>query len=459
MYLEIPARWFLAAMTEELREEERRRELRKRAEIRLAETQDRLEEMDGQQIRKLLYELRTHQIELEMQNEELRAAQTALAEERDRYTALYDFAPVGYVTLGDNNVILEANLTVTDMLGIDRAKLLETRLTDYICPKDQDKFYQLHRRVTAAVRKSSCRVRMMKSGEEEFWASIEARPIGVLEDQSAVLRVTVSDITDRVLHDNDKKKIENRLHRAKKFESLNVLAGGVAHNFNNFLSVIQLNAEMLKDRFLTSSETRENVLMISNASRRLAYLVQQLLTFVGKTPLRRETTNPVDFVQEIIEELRRSVADSATFAFIQRGNIPEIQVDPERVRQAIRQIVSNSIEATGDGGGQILLTVGTIQCDQDYYKNNENLLPAFVFSEQQEGPFVYIEVRDTGPGMDKQMIENICDPFFSSNFQGRGLGMSSVIGILQAHDGMLEISSKLHEGTTIRILLPASMDI
>ncbi len=138
--------------------------LRKRAEAMLEQETLDIRDMSKDEARKLVHELRTHQIELEMQNEELRRAQEELVESRDRYSDLYDFAPVDYATLSDKGLILKANLTMAEMLGVERRSLVQKRLSAFILPEDQDAYYQHRQEILESKQPGTCRIRMRRTG-------------------------------------------------------------------------------------------------------------------------------------------------------------------------------------------------------------------------------------------------------------------------------------------------------
>jgi PAS domain S-box-containing protein len=170
-------------------------ELRKRAEAQLKpETLD-APDMSREKACELIHELRTHQIELEMQNEELRRTQQELIESRDRYSDLYEFAPVGYVTVSDKGLILEANLTLADMLAVERGRLVKQRLSAFIIPDDEDIFYLHTRRLLETEGRQTCELRMQKDGTEPFWAKMESVAVRDAAGNAAGYRTAISDVT------------------------------------------------------------------------------------------------------------------------------------------------------------------------------------------------------------------------------------------------------------------------
>ena len=174
--------------------------LRQRAEDvfreKIAGMPETMEALSPEEIRQLIHELRVHQIELEMQNEELRRAQAELGASQARYFDLYDLAPVGYFTISDQGLILEANLIAADLLGVTRGALVKKPLTHFILPADQDIYYR-HRKLLFETRTPQmCEIRIVRSDAAPFWAQMEAR-LAQDVDGAPVYRAVMIDITAR----------------------------------------------------------------------------------------------------------------------------------------------------------------------------------------------------------------------------------------------------------------------
>ena len=185
-------------------------ELRRRAEEivpgRAAPAPDSLEALSPEEIRRTLHELRVHQIELELQNEELRQAQAELDAARARYFDLYNLAPVGYCTVSEQGLILEANLTAASLLGVARSALVQQPLTGFILPEDQDIYYRYRKQLPGAGAPQACELRMVEADGLAFWARLEAT-VAEAADGAPVCRVVMSDITGR-------KRTEEALQKA-----------------------------------------------------------------------------------------------------------------------------------------------------------------------------------------------------------------------------------------------------
>jgi PAS domain S-box-containing protein len=187
--------------------------LRQRAEEIVQQQSDELLEAAPEDLQDLIHELRVHQVELEMQNEELRRTQRELERARDAYADLYDFAPVGYLTLDERGTTLQANLTAGRMLGVDRSRLVDRSLTDFVVKEDQDAFYLLRRQLLTTDEPQTAEFRMEREDGSEFWVRMESAPAGRSDDEAA-WRAAISDVTKR-------KTAEKALH--KQAQRLRVL--------------------------------------------------------------------------------------------------------------------------------------------------------------------------------------------------------------------------------------------
>lgn len=189
--------------------------LRKRAEAELKTRMDELPDMSGDQIQNLIHELHTHQIELEMQNVELRQAQEQLAIEHEKYIALYDFAPVGYFTLNDEGVILEANLTLAELLGVNRRSLIKKPITNFISEEDQDIYYRHRQKLLDTRMSQTCEIRVKKKNRSICWMLITCSIVESNEATGKIqFRSTMNDISKQK---RDEEVLQTTVHELNQF--------------------------------------------------------------------------------------------------------------------------------------------------------------------------------------------------------------------------------------------------
>lgn len=262
---------------------------------------------------------------------------------------------------------------------------------------------------------------------------------------------TLEDITERKRAEEDRLELERQVQHAQKLESLGVLAGGIAHDFNNLLAGILGNAELALLDLPVNSGARQSVELIVTTAQRAADLAKQMLAYSGKGRFVITQLNLSDAVKEMAHLLGVSVSKKAAFKYELADDLPPVQADATQIRQVIMNLITNASEAIGEGQGVITISTGVAQCDAAYLASTR-----LRGQHLEEGTYVFVEVSDNGCGMDESMQEKIFDPFFSTKFTGRGLGLSAVMGIVKGHRGTIEVRSERGRGTSFRVLLPAS---
>jgi len=279
---------------------------------------------------------------------------------------------------------------------------------------------------------------------------IEDSGFAVRDGSGCVVRMVgiAKDITHRKEAEEAQRKLEQRMQFAQKMESLGVLAGGVAHDFNNLLMVVLGNAEMAMEGLPSGSSMHGNLDNICQAARGAADLAGQMLAYSGKSRFVLSHFDLQRLVEEFAELLAATVTKKAKFSVESDGDVYAIEGDVTQIRQVVLNLVANASDALGEGGGSITVTTGSVLCDAAY------LTVPHLDREHTPGLYSYVEVADTGEGMDEETRALIFEPFFTTRFTGRGLGMAAALGIVHGHGGVIKLSSELGRGTTIRVLFP-----
>jgi two-component system cell cycle sensor histidine kinase/response regulator CckA len=250
------------------------------------------------------------------------------------------------------------------------------------------------------------------------------------------------DITDR-------KRMEEQLRQAQKAESLGVLAGGVAHDFNNLLTSILGFASLAEMELEEGSGAMEAIRHITAAGHKAAELTQQLLAYAGKGKFLVQPVQLSWLVKEMSRLIHSGISKKARI----RSHLPDelllIEGDAIQLRQVVMSLVSNASESLQEREGDIEIRTGVTEIDESR--------PASLRAvpEAKPGTYVFVEVTDTGRGMDEETLARIFDPFFSTKFTGRGLGLAAALGIVRSHHGLMEVRSKPGGGSTFRALFPA----
>jgi len=247
---------------------------------------------------------------------------------------------------------------------------------------------------------------------------------------------------------------EAQLLHSEKLKSLGILAGGLAHDFNNLLSVIMGNAEITRMDSKPSSTLSGNMLQIENSCKRAAELCTQLLAFAGKGKINLSSVCLNDVSREITGLLSSKIPQGIQVKLHLASALPKVRVDVPQLHQVVSSLILNAseaIEAGRDKEGSeavITLTTGVMRASRQYLGESltNEALP--------EGDYVFIEVSDTGCGMDTETIEHIFDPFFTTKQYGRGMGLSAGLGIMLGHQGTIRVESEPGMGSGFRLLLP-----
>ncbi len=261
--------------------------------------------------------------------------------------------------------------------------------------------------------------------------------------------VSFMDITERKQHEEERLALERQLFQAQKMESLGVLAGGIAHDFNNILTSIVGNTELALMRLNPESPVLDNLKRIEKGAVRATDLAKQMLAYSGKGKFVVEAIDLNRLVEEMGHMLDVSISKKVVLRFNLTKPLHSVEADATQIRQIVMNIVINASEAIGDKSGVIAITTGCIECDSNYLKN------AWLNKDIPEGLYVFLEVADTGCGMDKETQTKMFDPFFTTKFTGRGLGMAAVQGIVRGHKGAINVYSEVGKGSSFKILLPA----
>lgn len=246
--------------------------------------------------------------------------------------------------------------------------------------------------------------------------------------------------------------LQIKMYQAQKLESLGVLAGGVAHDFNNLLMAIMGNANLAKLELSPEQALYDYIDSIESASRRASDLVRQLLAYSGKGKYLIEKFRLQDLISDSTQLVSVNAPLSSLITYSSPSDELPISGDSSQIRQVIVNIMTNAVEALAEADGRILVSTGTS------FLSSEELEQFWSDFDLEEGWFSYLDVQDNGCGISPDVLPLIFDPFFSTKFMGRGLGLPAVSGIIKSHGGGYRISSEKDIGTTFRIILPALAD-
>jgi signal transduction histidine kinase len=410
-------------------------DLRKRAEAVLAQRTAGTRSAEADNTR-MLHELQVHQIELEMQNEELRVARVDVEAGLKRYTDLYDFAPVGYLTLSPEGMLRELNLPAARLLGRERSRLVSNRLRSFVSEGTRAAFDAWLVDVFTAHGAQACEVILLRDAAPPVAVRLEARLS--FDGQSG--RAVVTDITaQRVL--------EKELRQAQKLEVIGRLAGGVAHDFNSILGAMLLNLDILRVPGGSPAESAAALVELDQLSKRAARLTEQLLLFSRRQVIRSQRIDLNAALSQVLPLLERLVGDHIICGFRAGASPLWVEGDVAVLEQVLLILSLNARDAMLDGG---TLTFEASRVDLDLASVQAN-------PKARIGPFVCLQVSDSGTGMGKEVLEHLFEPFFTTKDVGNsGLGLAAVEGAVAQHCGWVNVESRVGSGTTFRIYLPES---
>jgi PAS domain S-box-containing protein len=258
----------------------------------------------------------------------------------------------------------------------------------------------------------------------------------------------VRNITERKRAEEEKLALEQQLLHIQKMESLGVLAGGIAHDFNNILAIIIGYCGLTK---MDYKNAEVNIIEIEKAAERAAGLCRQMLAYAGKAQLTKTQINMNMLVNEMVSMMKSTLPLNAFIKLDLSTRIPTISGDASQLRQIVMNLVINASEAIGKVQGEIRVSLANTrvtagQADKDYH--GKSIPP---------GDYVCLEVTDNGCGMDDETKWRIFEPFYTTKFTGRGLGLSAVLGIINSHGGALRLFSQQCQGTTFKVYLPVQI--
>jgi len=336
------------------------------------------------------------------------------------------------------------------LLGYEPNELLGKTLFDLMPPEEADRVAPLFIECMEANEPLLNLVNrnIHKEGHEVF---LETSGVPLFDRHGRLksYRGVDRDITNRMLEQERQQSLQGKIQHAQKLESLGVLAGGIAHDFNNLLLAVLGNADLALLDLPATSPARECVEDIKSATLRATELAGQMLAYSGKGKFEVQVIDLSELVQEMGRMLEVSITKKAVLNYHLPAGLPPVQVDVTQIRQVMMNLMTNASDAIGDRSGYISISTGMTTVEP----GEERV--SFSGDKLETGPYLTLEVADTGCGMDEETLAKIFDPFFTTKFTGRGLGMAALQGIIRGHKGDIVITSAPGKGTTVNVLLPA----
>jgi len=382
--------------------------------------------------------LLNHQAALQMA--ELAQTNESLTMSEERFSKAFHESPLpsAIQNLSDHRFV-DVNQRLADVAGWKREDMIgrtPTELGLWERTELADRWIEDLSR-PEPVRDREARIRTQAGALHEVLVSLSPVSLG----GQPHLLLLAQDVAERAL-------LERQLRQAQKMEAIGQLAAGVAHDFNNILTVIQGHAGLMQRRLEMSGPIATSLEQISRATGRAASLIRQLLMFSRKQVMQFRHLDINDSLRNAIKMLERLVGEHVQIDFRPHQPLPAIRADGSMLEQIAMNLAVNARDAMPNGG-RLSITTSLETLHRP---------PTPMDPEQRNGDFVCLTFRDTGIGMDTQILSRIFEPFFTTKpvGKGTGLGLSTVLGIVRQHHGWLEIDSKLNRGTTIKMYFAAS---
>ncbi|MCH7871236.1 MAG: PAS domain S-box protein [Planctomycetes bacterium] len=371
-------------------------------------------------------------------------AEEKLRQAHERLRFHVDRMPLGYIVWSPDLRVQEWNAAAEKLLGYTSDEAVG-RSADELIVADESRL-QTARMWSALLggdqNGHELLVNRRKSGDLikcEWFSTVLHDGAGRIQCIATMLR----DVSER-------ERLEIQLREAQKLKSLGVLAGGVAHDFNNFLVSILCNASLALEKLDADSDARGHVRKIVNASRRASDLTRQMLAYSGRATYDVQPMDLNALVSEMADFMRAAMTKSVTLHIQLPDGLPAIEADSGQIQQVVMNLLLNAAEATDTSGGEVTVSTSLETIDARQI--------AIAYADQNIGPgeYVCLRVSDSGCGMSPETLGRIFDPFFTTKFTGRGLGLAAILGNVRAHRGAIRVDSREGEGTVFTVVFPAS---
>ncbi|MGA8617390.1 MAG: PAS domain S-box protein [Candidatus Sulfotelmatobacter sp.] len=365
-------------------------------------------------------------------------AEAALKISETHHRSVFEGAVHGIYRGTLDGRFLDVNPALVAMLGYSSAdEVLKLSVAQDVFSEPEEALRLLHKwQLTTEIEEE---VRWKRRDQRLITVRLSGRVLRTESQRAAGVEVIAEDVTER-------RALEEQLRQAQKIEAVGQLAGGMAHEFNNYLGIVLGYSELLLEEAGTTEGLRRNVAEIKAATQRAASVTRQLLALSRRQVLEPEVLDVNAVVWETHKLLRRLIPGNIDLVPALEPNLSPVRVDPAQIQQILINLVVNARDAMPQGG-KVVIETANVELDEEYAGRH---------IEVQPGRYVMLAVSDNGSGIDAQTQAKIFEPFFTTKQEGKGtgLGLSTVYGIVRQSGGHVTVESALREGTKFRIYLP-----
>jgi len=371
-----------------------------------------------------------------------------LRRSEEKLRRVFQVSPLGIGLIQGRRMVWH-NEAISRMLGYAPEELQgkDARML-YASDKEYQRVGEVIQSLRHKKRSAEVETRWVRKDGSVFDCHIRYAMMDPEADDSPVLYIA-EDITQRKEAEKERKRLQEQVYRAQKMEAIGLLAGGVAHDFNNILTAIMGNAELAllnleRDRRAAS----QNIEEILKAGQRASALTRQLLAFSRKELIRPEVLDMNGVVRDLEKMLRRLIGEDIELLMFYAPDLRKVKIDPGQLEQILLNLTVNARDAMPKGG-QLIIETANADLDEIYFREHG--------VEERPGAYVRLSVSDTGIGMDPEIQKRIFDPFFTTKEkgQGTGLGLSTVYGIVKQNGGFIWAYSEKGKGTTFKVYFPS----
>ncbi len=382
---------------------------------------------------------------------ERQLATDALRESEERFRRVFEDGPAGIALIDPSGRVLSANAAFCSFLGYTDEELLGMAFKEFTHPEDRGGDLELTRRLFAGeIRSYQLEERYLRKDGTVVWGNLVTT---LVHDDAGELLYglgIVVDITQRKAAQEEQHKLEDQLRQVQKMEAVGQLAGGVAHDFNNMLTAVLGNVELLRTTVTPLEADRalfqDGLQQIEDAGLRAADLTRQLLAFSRKQLLQPEVLDLSALVMGMEKMLRRLIQEDIELDIRCAAEAGCIRADHGQIEQVVLNLALNARDAM-TAGGRLLIEVAAAELDRKFAARE---------TDTAGGPHLLLTVSDTGVGIPADILERIFEPFFTTKTagQGTGLGLATVHGIVRQSGGHIVVGSEPGRGSTFRVYWP-----
>jgi PAS domain S-box-containing protein len=315
----------------------------------------------------------------------------------------------------------------------------------YYHPEEQAGFSEAIRMAIEKQEPYDLEMRFITARKRNLWVRAICNPV-VENGKTKKLVGVFQNITERKLAEEQRQQLQDQLQQAMKMEAVGRLAGGVAHDFNNLLTGISGYADLLISGLDPSNTLLNDLKEIQKASQSAIDLARQLLVFSRRQLIEPRVIDLNDLLYRLNRMLARTIGEDIALKMCPQQPLGSVKVDPGQFEQILINLAINARDAMPNGGA-LFISTSNVDLDEEYCATHAEILP---------GPYVMLEVRDTGYGMSSEVKSHLFEPFFTTKPKGRGtgLGLATIYGAVKQADGYIEVESEEGKGTAFRIYLP-----